>query len=73
MTGISRNSVANYIKSYVELESTLAEVLNLSDADFAQLFISNKPLKPKKYLDIIHPDWNVIHEELSKKGMARHL
>lgn len=35
MTGISRNSVANYIKSYIELGSSLDEVLNLSDADLA--------------------------------------
>lgn len=73
MTGVSRNSVANYIKSYVELDSTLEEVLNLSDANLAQLFISSKPLATKKSSDIIHPDWNEIHKELSRKGMTRRL
>ena len=73
MTGVSRNSVANYIKSYTEIGSTLEEVLTLSDADLTQLFISNKPLTTKKSSDIIHPDWNEIHEELSKKGMTRRL
>ena len=73
MTGVSRNSVANYIKSYIELGSSLEEVLNLSDTELSQLFISNKPLKPKKSSMLIHPDWNEIHEELSRKGMTRRL
>jgi len=71
MTGVSRNSVVNYIKSYIELDSSLDEVLQLSDTDLAQLFISKRPIKAKKSLDIIHPDWNVIHEELKKKGMTQ--
>ena len=41
MTGVSRNSVANYIKSYIELGSTLNEVLVLSDADLTQLFVKD--------------------------------
>ncbi len=73
MTGVSRNSVANYIKSYIELDSSLDEVLNLSDADLVQLFISKRPTQPKKSLDIIHPDWNEVHEELKRKGMTRKL
>ncbi len=73
MTGVSRNSVANYIKSYIELGSSLDEVLTLSDADLSQLFISKKPLSAKNKPDIIHPDWNDIHKELSKKGMTRRL
>lgn len=73
MTGVSRNSVANYIKSYIELNYTLDEVLSLCDRELAQLFISNKPLKPKKSSNIIHPDWNEIHKELSQKGMTRRL
>ncbi len=73
MTGISRNSVANYIKSYIELGTSLDEVLNLSDADLAQLFISKKPIKTKKSLDVIHPDWNEVYEELKRKGMTRKL
>ena len=73
MTGVSRNSVANYIKSYIELGSSLDEVLNLSDVDLAQLFISKRPIQAKKSLDVIHPDWNEVHEELSRKGMTRKL
>jgi len=73
MTGVSRNSVANYIKSYIELDSSLDEVLQLSDAELVQLFISKRPIKAKKVLDIIHPDWNEVHEELKKKGMTRKL
>ena len=73
MTGVSRNSVANYIKSYIELGSSLDEVLQLSDADLAQLFISKRPIKAKKTPDIIHPDWNEVYEELKQKGMTRKL
>jgi len=73
MTGVSRNSVANYIKSYIALGSSLDEVLQLSDAELAQLFISKRPLKAKKTPDIIHPDWNEVHEELKRKGMTRKL
>ena len=72
MTGVSRNSVANYIKKYVELDSTLDEVLSLSDEDLTQLFIKDKPkVQTAKTLSIIHPDWNEVREELTKKGMTR--
>jgi len=72
MTGISRNSVANYIKCYLELDVTLEEVLTLSDTDLAELFASDKPANPKKKdLSLIHPDWNEVRIELSKKGMTR--
>jgi len=74
MTGVSRNSVANYIKSYIELDSSLDEVLQLSDVDLAQLFISKRPIKKvNKTLEIIHPDWYEVHEELKRKGMTRKL
>jgi len=72
MTGVSRNSVANYMKNYIELGSTLDEVLSLSDADLAQLFVKSKPnTQTLKELNIIHPDWNEVREELTKKGMTR--
>jgi len=72
MTGVSRNSVSNYIKSYEELETALEEVLELSDIDLTELFTSNKPIAPKKKdLSLIHPDWNEVRIELSKKGMTR--
>lgn len=70
MTGVSRNSVANYAKSFTELESSLEEILKLSDKDLVQLFSSDKPSAPKKN-ELSHPDWNSVHEELSKKGMTR--
>jgi predicted transcriptional regulator len=38
MTGISRSSVSNYLKSFSELEATLEEVLELNDVELAQLF-----------------------------------
>jgi predicted DNA-binding protein YlxM (UPF0122 family) len=72
MTGVSRNSVANYIKSYIALGSTLDEVLSLSDKDLQELFTVNKPkIHHSKRLKNIHPDWNEVREELSKKGMTK--
>ncbi len=72
MTGVSRNSVANYIKSYIALGSTLEEILELSDKELADLFTSNKPKKhPANRLESIHPDWNEVKQELSKKGMTK--
>lgn len=72
MIGISRNSVANYIKCYLELDVTLEEVLTLSDTDLVELFTSNKPIGPKKKdLSLIHPDWNEVRIELARKGMTR--
>ncbi|MBA1433618.1 MAG: IS21 family transposase, partial [Epsilonproteobacteria bacterium] len=72
MTGISRNSVANYIKSFIELDSTLDEVLELSDNELAQLFVKNTPkTQTAKKVIIEHPDWNEVRIELSRKGMTR--
>ena len=69
MTGVSRNSVANYMKNYIELGSTLDEVLALSDADLTQLFVKSKPnTQTLKELSIIHPDWNEVREELTKNN-----
>lgn len=73
MTGVSRASVANYIKSYVELGSTLDEILVLSDTSLEQLFLKKKPTKTLNKANIIHPDWNDVREELSRKGMTRAL
>lgn len=72
MTGVSRKSVANYINRYIELGSNLDETLALSDTDLTQLFAKDKPkVQTAKTLSIIHPDWNEVREELTKKGMTR--
>ena len=63
---------SNNIKSYIALGSTLNEVLALSDADLTQLFVKDKPkAQTVKKVSIIHPDWNEVREELTKKGMTR--
>ncbi len=72
MTGVSRNSVANYIKSFIELGSSLDEVLELSDDSLAQLFVKNIPkTKTVKKVILEHPDWNEVRIELARKGMTR--
>ena len=72
MTGVSRKSDANYIKSYIALGSTLDEILALSDKELSELFASTKPKKhPVNRLESIHPEWNEVKQELSKKGMTK--
>ena len=61
---------------YQKLNSYSQEIAfssSLDYADLSQLFTSKKPLPTKTKLNIFHPDWNEIHEELSKKGMTRRL
>ena len=72
MTGVSRNSVANYIKCYLSLGSKLEEILELRDSELEELFHPTKPSSPNKSA-LNHPNWNEIREELSKKGMTRRL
>jgi len=72
MTGISRNSVANYIKTYITLESSFEEVVALSDTDLHELFHPNKSKASNASSTVLnHPDWNEVHEELKQKGMTR--
>ncbi|MDD2791512.1 MAG: IS21 family transposase [Sulfurimonas sp.] len=75
LTGVSRNSVANYLHSFVELETSLEDVLELQESDLEQLFHPNKPTPQSKQtlLALIHPDWKSVREELTKKGMTRAL
>jgi transposase len=75
MTGVSRNSVANYVKCFVELSAVLDDVLGLNDTDLEQLFHPSKPMQELKSSTplLVHPDWNNIREELTKKGMTRAL
>lgn len=73
ITGVSRNSVANYIKTYIDLDSTLEEVINLTDKDLKELFYLNKKPSSKNNNKIVHPDWNSIREELCQKGMTKKL
>lgn len=75
MTGVSRSSVANYVKSFTNLQATLEEVLSLSDTDLMELLTDGRPKTQAiaKISNTIHPDWNSIREELSKKGMTRAL
>ena len=75
ITGISRNSVGNYVNCFIALDASLEDVLCLKESDLEQLFHPNKPTPNTKQaaLELIHPDWNSIREELTKKGMTRAL
>jgi len=74
MTGVSRNSVANYIKLYVVLGIDIDKILELSDTELNALFLPTKVKKPNEYAQLLsHPDWNEVRIELSKKGMTRAL
>jgi len=70
--GISRNSVANYVKIFETIECSIEEVLNLSSNDLEDLFHPNKKIKTTKKVSY-EPDWNQIQQELTQKGMTRKL
>jgi transposase len=72
-TGVSRNSVANYIKSYEAQELTAQELLKLSDCKLEEALHPKQDSKLLTKSKIIHPDWNYIHRELKKKSMTRAL
>jgi transposase len=75
LTGVSRNSVANYVNCFIELDVSLEELLELKESDLEQLFHPNKAIQALKQTATagIHPDWNTVKEELTKKGMTRAL
>nr|WP_172694163.1 hypothetical protein [Aliarcobacter cryaerophilus] len=65
---ISRNSVANYVNSFNEMNLSLEKTLNLNDVELEQLFHSKKPSEKKSTTAVIEIDWNNVHYELSQKG-----
>ena len=74
LTGVSRNSVANYMKIYEQLDSKYDEIIELNDHDLEDLFHPKK--QSKVAIDkqkVYEPNWNEIHQELTKKGMTRKL
>lgn len=73
MTGVSRNSVANYVNCFKGLSLSLEEVMGLSDNEMEKHFHPTKPSISQKSSSLTHPDWNAIREELTQKGMTRAL
>ena len=73
ITGVSRNSVANYANSFNEMNLSLEKTLELNDEDIEQLFHLKKPMEKKSSTALLEIDWNNIHQELSQKGMTRKL
>ena len=73
ITGVSRNSIANYANSFNEMNLSLDHTLKLEDEEVEQLFHSKKPLVSKISTTVVEIDWNNIHQELCKKGMTRKL
>ena len=43
ITGVSRNSVANYVNSFNEMNLSLGKILALNDMEVEQLFHPKKP------------------------------
>jgi len=74
MTGVSRSSVSNYLKIRDTLEMDLDTLLGLSDTALYDLFKKKRSGSfVKRDTLSIHPDWEVVRKELSKKGMTRQL
>ena len=73
ITGVSRNSIANYANSFNEMNLSLDHTLKLEDEEVEQLFHPKKTLISKISTTVVEIDWNNIHQELCKKGMTRKL
>ena len=75
ITKVSKSSVANYLQIYIDLKSSLEEVLALNDSDLEALFFpeSRSTKEATNTEKVKHPDWNEVRQELSKKGMTRQL
>ena len=73
ITGVSRNSVANDVNSFSEMNLSLEKILALTDEEIEQFFHPKKPSCLKTSSSLIEIDWNNIHQELSQKGMTRKL
>jgi len=72
IVGVSRNSVANYVKIFETLSCSVDEVLALNNSDLEDLFHPNKKQK-KISKKAFEPDWNQVQQELAQKGMTRKL
>lgn len=72
ITGVSRNSVANYVKIFEKLDSSIDEVLSLDNNNLEDLFLPNKKVPTVKKASY-EPDWSQIQQELTQKGMTRKL
>ena len=70
ITGVSRNSIANYANSFNEMNLSLDHTLKLEDEEVEQLFHSKKPLVSKISTTVVEIDWNNIHQELFSVPMA---
>ena len=73
ITGVSRNSVANYVNSFNEMNLSLEHCLKLNDKELEQLFHPQKPSYNKQNSVEFDIDWNKIHCEQSSKGVTRKL
>ena len=72
-TGISRNTIKKYLKSFLQSGQTYEEINNLSDKDLEELFIQadEKPLTEKhRILFNLFPQ---LDKELRKKGVTRQI
>jgi transposase len=72
ITGISRNSVANYVNAFDVMNLSLDKILLINEEELETLFHPNKPVL-KKSSASFEIDWNNVHHELSNKGMTRKL
>ncbi len=73
ITGVSRSSIANYIKSYDVAELTILELLKLSNNKLEEILNPKQEFKLLTKPKLNHPDWSYIHQELKKKSMTRAL
>jgi transposase len=72
-TGVARNTLKKYIKSFSASGLSFEEISELSDKDLEDLFVKPEPKPLDQKLQILFERFPSIDKELKKKGVTRHL
>ena len=69
----SKSAVSNYITRFKKSALTIEEALSMPEEQLLSKLFPELAQYKKSSTDKPHPDWNYIHQELSKKGTTRQL
>lgn len=72
-TGISRNTLKKYLKSFTQHKLTFAEISTLSDKDLEELFVKPEEKPATEKLQTLLALFPSLDKELKKKGVTRQL
>jgi transposase len=71
LTGVSRNTLKKYIKTYLSLDLTPELIVMISDRELDQLFGENIPKEPADKYKILEAFFPMVEKELKRRGVTR--